>query len=75
MYFSEMASHEKLLDILLKNMNTEQGSFGKFVYNDSIYNELANTLNSFDELLIDIKKNPKKYVNISLWGGDKKSSK
>ena len=63
------------LDLLLMNMNTEQGSFGKFVYNDSLYNELANTLNSFDELLLDIKKNPKKYVNISLWGGDKKSSK
>lgn len=63
------------LNLLLTNMNKEQGSFGKFVYNDSIYNELANTLNSFDELLVDIKKNPKKYVNISLWGGDKKSSK
>ncbi|MAQ70301.1 MAG: hypothetical protein CMD23_04320 [Flavobacteriales bacterium] len=63
------------LDVLLKNMNSEQGSFGKFIYNDSIFNELANTLNSFDDLLVDIKENPKKYVNISLWGGDKKSNK
>ena len=70
-----MLSVSTQLDLLLTNMNKEQGSFGKFVYNDSIYNELATTLNSFDELLIDIRNNPKKYVNISLWGGDKKSSK
>ena len=42
---------------------------------DSIYIELSNTINSMDNLLLDIKENPKKYVNISLFGGDKKNEK
>ena len=47
----------------------------KLINEDSIYYDLSNTIKSMDNLLIDIKNNPKKYVNISLWGGDKKSNK
>ena len=70
-----MVSLSEQLDILLTNINDESGTMGQLIYNDSIYNELSNTLNSMDELLIDIKSNPKKYINLSIWGGDKKSSK
>ena len=63
------------LELLLMSINSETGTMGHLINNDSLYNELANTLHSMDQLLIDIKENPKKYVNLSLWGGDKKSDK
>ena len=70
-----MMSISTQLDLLLLSMKNEEGSLGKLIYNDSLYNELNNTLQSMDQLLIDIRENPKKYVNISLWGSDKKSEK
>ena len=70
-----MVSLSEQLDRLLTNINDESGTMGQLIYNDSIYNNLSNTLNSMDELLTDIKSNPKKYINLSIWGGDKKSSK
>ena len=63
------------LESLLINIENGEGSFGKILSSDSIYNQLSNTINSMDTLLIDIRKNPKKYVNISLFGGDKKNEK
>ena len=52
-----------------------EGSLGKILSTDSIYNQLSNTIKSMDTLLIDVRENPKKYVNISLFGGDKKNQK
>ena len=66
-------SHE--LESLLININAGKGSVGKLLNQDSIYNELSNTIKSMDGLINDIQKNPKKYVHISLWGNEKKSSK
>ena len=63
------------LDLLLTSIKEGQGSVGKLINQDDIYNELSNTIKSMDGLINDIKQNPKKYVNISLWGGDNKKSK
>ena len=63
------------LESLLVELNSGNGSVSKFINEDSIYYDLSNTIQSMDNLLIDIKNNPKKYINISLWGGDKKSNK
>ena len=63
------------LESLLVELNSGNGSVSKFINEDSIYYDLSNTIQSMDNLLIDIKNNPKKYINLSLWGGDKKSNK
>jgi phospholipid/cholesterol/gamma-HCH transport system substrate-binding protein len=65
------ASLEKA-SIMIDNMNNGKGSAGQFLTNDSIYSNLNNSLSSLNELLVDMKANPKRYVHFSVFG--KKSS-
>tara|TARA_B100000530_G_C15774246_1_gene414806 strand:- start:235 stop:792 length:558 start_codon:yes stop_codon:yes gene_type:complete len=63
------------LEMMLVQLNKGDGSLAKVLNEDSIYIDLSNTIKSMDELLNDVRQNPKKYINISLWGGDKKNAK
>ena len=69
---NNMLEVSEALEQLLNGINNSQGSMGKFVYNDSIYNDLSSTIRNLDQLLVDIKQNPKNYVNISVFGGNSK---
>ena len=68
----EISTH---LELLLINIDKGEGSLGKLVASDSIYNDVSNTIKHLDTLLIDIRENPKKYINISVFGGNKKNEK
>jgi phospholipid/cholesterol/gamma-HCH transport system substrate-binding protein len=61
------ASLEKAT-IMMDNMNNGKGSAGQFLTNDSIYRNLNNSLASLNELLVDMKTNPKRYVHFSVFG-------
>ena len=63
------------LETIISGIHSSNSTIGKIIYQDSIYNELKNVINNMDNLLIDIQNNPKKYINISIWGNDKKNSK
>ncbi len=63
------------LESMLESVNNTDGTIGKIIHQDSIYNNLQNVTNSMNHLLIDIQNNPKKYINISIWGNDKKNNK
>lgn len=63
------------LETIISGIHSSDGTIGKIIYQDSIYHDLKNVINSMDNLLIDIQNNPKKYINISIWGNDKKNSK
>jgi len=54
--------------VLLENLNDGKGSAGQLFTNDSLYNNLTASLESLNELLVDMKANPKKYVHFSLFG-------
>ncbi|HEX3010369.1 MAG TPA: MlaD family protein [Bacteroidales bacterium] len=55
-------------NLLMQKINQNQGSVGKLINEDSIYNSLESTLKDLDNLLIDLKANPKKYVHFSVFG-------
>ena len=57
---------------LMDNLNKGKGSAGQFITNDTLYTNLTGSLASLNELLKDMKSNPKRYVHFSLFG--KKSS-
>ena len=61
------ASLEKA-STMMNNMNNGKGSAGQFLTNDSIYKNLNNSLASLNELLMDMKANPKRYVHFSVFG-------
>ena len=57
---------------LVAAANSEQGTLGKLLKDNSLYNDINHTVNSADSLLIDLKANPKRYVHFSLWGNNDK---
>jgi phospholipid/cholesterol/gamma-HCH transport system substrate-binding protein len=61
------ASLEKA-SVTLGNLNSGVGSAGQFMTNDTLYMNLSNSLENLNELLIDMKTNPKKYVHFSIFG-------
>ena len=58
---------DELKNIIAK-IGSGTGNAGKLIYDESIYDNLTNTLNSLDALLSDIKENPRRYINISVFG-------
>ena len=55
--------------ILLKKINDGEGTLGMLVNNDTLYRHLEDVSRDLDKLLIDLKENPKKYINVSVFGG------
>ncbi len=62
-------------DLLMQKLNKSQGTVGKLINEDSVYISLEKTIQDLDALLLDLKANPKKYVNFSVFGSSGKKSK
>ena len=58
--------------ILLKNMNEGAGTMGQLMTNDSLYLYLEQLTKDLDLLMVDMKENPGKYIQFSVFGGNKK---
>lgn len=53
---------------LLDGIDNGKGSLGKFVNDDAMYNNLTNVSKELEELLREMKLNPKRFVHFSLFG-------
>ncbi|MEX6625933.1 MlaD family protein [Tenacibaculum salmonis] len=53
---------------LLANMNAGKGTLGKLMTDDKMYTNLTNASKEMEELLREMKLNPKRFVHISLFG-------
>lgn len=51
---------------LTSQLNNPDNSVGKLLSGTELYDNLTNVTSSLDSLFIDIKKNPKRYINIKL---------
>ncbi len=60
------------IDGILAKINNGEGSLGSLMTKDSLYNNLADASESLNNLLIDIKTNPKKYLHFSIFDTGKK---
>ena len=67
-----MESTLKNLDQLLAKIESGQGTLGKLVSNDDLYNNLSAASRELDLLLQDFRLNPKRYVNVSVFGKKQK---
>lgn len=59
----------------LEKINNEQGSIGKLLNDKELYDNLSHSARDLDSLLIDLKKNPKRYVHFSVFGKKEKNAK
>ena len=53
--------------LLLENINDPDGSIGKLLTDDSVYNTVDELLSDVDQLIRKIQENPKKYIRISVF--------
>lgn len=52
----------------IERLNSNEGTLGKLMTNDSLYNALNRSMADLDSLFIDLRYNPKRYVHFSLFG-------
>jgi phospholipid/cholesterol/gamma-HCH transport system substrate-binding protein len=55
-------------DQLLTDIENGEGSVGKLMKDDAVYNNLEGATKQLEQLLEDMKLNPKRYVHFSLFG-------
>ena len=60
------------LDKILGQMEKGDGSLGKLMKDEQLYNNLNNASKELDLLLQDFRLNPKRYVNVSVFGKKQK---
>ncbi len=60
------------LDKVLTKIENGEGTLGKLMENEELYNNLANASRELDLLLQDFRLNPKRYVNVSVFGKKQK---
>ena len=63
------------LQTLSAQLNDPNGTLGLLMNDKQLYFNLSNTAASADQLLIDLKENPKRYVHFSLFGKKDKKTK
>jgi len=71
---TKLDSVTEQLNLIAANLNKitykvtrGKGTIGKLVYSDSLYQNLMNVTAKIDSLSDDIKKNPQRYLKISLF--------
>lgn len=63
------------LQSIVGKINNGEGTLGLLVNDTKMYDNLNNASKSLDNLMIDLKANPKRYVHFSVFGGGSKKEK
>ncbi|MDQ0639073.1 phospholipid/cholesterol/gamma-HCH transport system substrate-binding protein [Pedobacter sp. W3I1] len=63
------------LQSVISGIKDGKGSLGLLLNDDKMYQNLNNASKNLDELMIDLKANPKRYVHFSVFGGGNKKDK
>ena len=63
------------VDKIMNDVQSGKGSLGKIVKDDALYNNLEKTTKELELLLQDLRLNPTRYVNVSLFGKKNKPYK
>ncbi|WP_412469050.1 MlaD family protein [Pedobacter sp. KLB.chiD] len=63
------------LQSVISGIKSGKGSLGLLLNDDKMYQNLNNASKNLDELMIDLKANPKRYVHFSVFGGGNKKDK
>lgn len=64
---AEMKTTTDRFNSLLGKIESGEGTIGKLVSDPALANDLRGLIARFDSLTLDIKKNPRKYINLSIF--------
>jgi len=65
--YSDIKGISGKLDKVMEKLDNSQGSAGKLINDPELYDNMNTFFKDADALVVDIKENPDKYVNISLF--------
>jgi len=71
----EIDSLTKELNKITIQINSGNGTVGKMIYSDSLYNALNKSSNELNKVLLDLKKYPEKYIPIPGTKNQRKKAK
>jgi len=60
---------------IVTDVKNGKGSLGQLINDKQMYDNLTNAAKNLDNLMIDLKANPKRYVHFSVFGGGNKTDK
>ena len=60
---------------ITEKIDNNTGSLGLLINDRTLYNNLTNTTDNANQLMIDLKENPKRYVHFSVFGKSDKNTK
>ncbi len=63
------------IDTVMSQLNSNEGSASKILHDEALYENLASASANLDSLLYDVKANPKRYVNISVFGANEEKAR
>ncbi|MGI9531039.1 MlaD family protein [Lutimonas sp.] len=59
-------------NMLLDSVNAGNGTMGKLMQDEALYNNLTNSAKELEELLKEVKEHPKRFVHLSVFGKKEK---
>lgn len=72
---SNVSSVMNRTDKIMKKIENGEGTLGLLANDEKLYADVVNAVTSLDHLLLDLRANPKSYVNVSVFGGGSKKKK
>ena len=70
--FNKLSESLNNINDILSKIESGEGTLGKFINNEELYNNLSKSSKELEELLFDLKANPSRYVQFSLFGKKQK---
>ncbi len=71
----KMESTLASVDKIMSDLNSGKGTMGKLIKDETLYNNFAKTSKELELLLQDLRLNPTRYINVSLFGKKNKPYK
>ena len=68
----KLSQTSEQLNNVIAGIQKGDGSLGKLVKDEELYNNLTKTTENLNKLVEDMKQNPKRYINISVFGKNSK---
>ena len=70
--FNKLSESLNNINIILSKVENGEGTLGKFINSEELYQNLSQSSKELEELLYDLKANPSRYVQFSLFGKKQK---
>ena len=70
--FNKLSESLNNINIILSKVENGEGTLGKFINSEELYQNLSHSSKELEELLSDLKANPSRYVQFSLFGKKQK---